>query len=87
VRRLARKGDFNIIDIAPAPAFWRVVTLDDRTTGRFKMSTGVTMGRLIAATDVPAIAAEPQMHPTRSDPQAFLTTKRARGDDLDLMRV
>lgn len=87
MRRLARQVDLNIVNITPAPALWRVVALDDRMTGRFKVSTGVTIGRLIAATDVPAIAAEPQMHPTRSDPQAFFATKRARGDDLDLMRV
>ena len=54
-------------------------------TARFIMSTGVTVGRLIAAADMPALAAESQMYPTRSDPQAFLATKRARSDDPDLM--
>jgi hypothetical protein len=54
---------------------------------RFKVSTGVAMGRLIAATDMPALAAEPQVHPARSDPQTFLATKRARGDGLDVMGV
>ena len=87
VWRLAWKIDFDVIDIAPAPALGRVVTLDDGMTACFKMSTGVTMGRLIAATDMPAMAAKSQMYPRRSDPQAFLATKRARGDDLDLMRV
>jgi hypothetical protein len=43
VRRLVRKMDFNVIDIAPAPAFRRVVALDDRMTAGFKVSTGVTM--------------------------------------------
>jgi hypothetical protein len=47
----------------------------------------VTVGRLIAATDMPALAAEPQVHPARSDPQAFLATQRARGDGPDLMGV
>jgi hypothetical protein len=56
-------------------------------TARFKVPTGVSMGRLIAATDMPAAAAEPQVYPRRSDPQAFLATERARGDDLDVMRV
>lgn len=87
MRRLAWKIDFDVIDIAPAPALRRVVALDDGMTARFKVSTGVTMGRLIAATDMPALAAESQVHPRRSDPQAFLATKRARGDGLDLMRV
>jgi len=63
VRRLARKVDFNIINIAPAPTLSWVVALDDGVTRRFEVSWGVTMGRLIAA-DVPTIATEPQMHPT-----------------------
>jgi hypothetical protein len=56
-------------------------------TAGFKVPTGVSMGRLIAATDMPALAAEPQVHPARSDPQAFLATQRARGDSPDLMGV
>jgi hypothetical protein len=54
---------------------------------RFKVSTGVTVGRLIAATDMPALAAEPQVYPTRSYPQALLATQRTRGDSPDLMGV
>lgn len=87
MRGLAWKVDFDVIDIAPAPALRWVVAFDDGMTARFKVSAGVTMGRLIAATDMPALAAELQMHPTRSDPQAFLATKRARGDGFDLMGV
>jgi hypothetical protein len=87
VRRLAWKIDLDVIDIAPAPALWRVVALDDGMTGRFKVPSRVTMGRLITATDVSAIAAKPQVYPRRSDPQAFLAAERARGDDLDLKRV
>ena len=87
VRRLAWKIDFDVIDVAPAPALRRVVALDNGMTARFKVPTGVSMGRLIAATDMPAVAAEPQVYPRRSDPQAFLATERARGDDLDVMRV
>jgi hypothetical protein len=56
-------------------------------TARFKVAAGVSMGRLIAAADMPTLAAESQVYPTRSNPQAFLATERARGDDLDLMRV
>jgi hypothetical protein len=56
-------------------------------TAGFKVSAGVSMGRLIAATDMPALAAEPQVYPARSDPQAFLATQRARGDSPDLMGV
>ena len=87
MRRLAWKIDFDVVDVAPAPAFRRVVALDDGMTARFKVPTGVSMRRLIAATDMPALAAESQVYPNRPDPQAFLATERARGDDLDLMRV
>ena len=87
MRRLARKIDFDVIDITPAPALRRVVAFDDGMTAGFKVSTGVTMGRLIAATDMAALAAKSQMHPSRSDPQAFLATQCARGDGLDVMGV
>src|ERR1700721_684722 len=87
VRRLAWKVDFDVINVAPTPTLRRVVALDNRMTARFKVPTGVSMGRLIAATDIPAAAAEPQGDPRRSDPPAFLATERARGDDLDVMRV
>jgi hypothetical protein len=56
-------------------------------TARFEVSTGMTVGRLIAATDMSALAAEPQVHPGRSDPQAFLAAERARGDDPDVVGV
>ena len=85
--RLAWQINFDVIDIAPAPTLWRVVAFDDGMTARLKMAAGVTMGRLIAATDMPAIAAKPQVHPGRSDPQAFLASERARGDGLDVMGV
>ena len=87
VRRLAWKFDLDVINVAPTPTLRRVVALDNRMTARFKVPTGVSMGRLIAATDMPALAAEPQVHPARSDPQAFLATQRARGDGPDLMGV
>jgi hypothetical protein len=84
---LVGKVDFNVIDIAPAPAFRRVVALDDGMAARFKVPTGVTVGRLIATTDVPALAAESQVYPARSDPQAFLATQHAGGDGPDVMGV
>lgn len=87
MRRPVWKIDFDVVDIAPAPALWRVVALDDGMTARLKMPAGMTMGRLITATDMPALAAESQVHPARSDPQTFLATERTRSDDLDLMRV
>lgn len=87
MRRLVGKVDFNVIDVAPAPALWRVIAFDNGMTAGFKVSAGVTVRGLIATTDMAALAAEPQVHPTRSDPQAFLATQRTRGDGLDLTGV
>ena len=87
MRRLAWKVDFNIVNIAPTPPLRRVVALDDGVARGFEVFSSVTMGGLIAASDVPAIATQAQMHPTRSNPEAFLATKCTGGDDLDLMRV
>ena len=56
----------DLVDIAPAPAFRRIVALDDRMAGRVEMLGGVAVGRLVAAADMAAGAAEPQMHPFRT---------------------
>ena len=53
--------DFDVIDKPPAPSLKRVVALNYRVTGRFKVTSGMTIGRLVAATDMPATAAKPQM--------------------------
>ena len=63
VRRLAWQIDFDVIDIAPAPSLRRVVAFNNRMTGRFKVPPGMTIGRVVAATDMPATAAKSQMHP------------------------
>lgn len=49
----------DLIDIAPAPPFRRIVAFDDRMLGRMIMLGGVATYRLIAAADVPAGAADP----------------------------
>jgi len=46
------KLDECLINIAPAPTLWWVVTLDDRVSARLKMLGGVLAGRLVATTDV-----------------------------------
>jgi hypothetical protein len=47
------KLDERLVDVAPAPTFWRIVTLDDRMSACLKMLGGVLAGRLVATTDVP----------------------------------
>ena len=46
------KFDECLVDIAPAPTLWRVVTLDNRMSVGLKMLGGVLAGRLVATTDV-----------------------------------
>jgi hypothetical protein len=87
MRCLVCQFDLDVVDIAPAPTLGGVVALDNRMSGRFKVPPGMTVGRVVAATDMPATAANPQMHPRRSHVQALLTTERARGNGLDLMSV
>ena len=58
VRLLACQIDF-VIDIAPAPSLGRVIALDDRMTDRFEVLAGVSVGRLVAATNMPTTAAKP----------------------------
>src|ERR1700687_2443623 len=72
-----------LIDITPAPSFRRVVTLDDRMARGVEMLGGVLVGRIVAAADVAAAAADPQMQPDTAALQAFLATERARRDAAD----
>jgi hypothetical protein len=52
LRRMV-KLDECLVDIAPAPALWWIVTLDDRVSARLKMLGGVFAWRLVATTHVP----------------------------------
>jgi hypothetical protein len=80
-RRVAVQIDRNLIDIAPGPAFRRIVALNDWMSGGVKMLARVLAGRLIAAAHVPAVPADPQMHPFASGFKALLAASRA-GLDL-----
>src|SRR5271157_3991249 len=50
----------HLIDIAPPPSFGRIVTFDDRMSGRVVVLGGVPAGRLIAAADMSACATDPE---------------------------
>src|SRR5579871_1643835 len=83
VRRLAvRQVEQHLVDIAPAPAFRRIVALDDGMAGGMKMLGRVLVGGIIATADVAAAAAEPQMQPRAAGLQAFLTAQGARRHGL-----
>src|SRR5271157_433509 len=68
----------DLVDVAPAPTFRRIITLDDRVPGGAKMLRGMAVGRTVATADVPAGATEPQVNPGRSCFEAFLAAARAR---------
>ena len=57
MRCLVREFDLGLIDIAPAPAFGRVITLDDGVSRGMIMGVGMPIGRIVAASDVPACTA------------------------------
>ena len=73
--------DPDLVDIAPSPAFRRIVAFDDRMSGGVKMLPRVLPGGIIAAADVTAVPADSQMHPWAS---AFKTLLAASRAGLDL---
>src|SRR3977135_581486 len=84
MRRLSvRQIEQDFIDIAPAPAFRRIVALDDRMLGGVEVLGGMLVGGIVATADVTATAADPQMQPLAAALEAFLATKRARRDIAD----
>src|SRR5882757_6411452 len=71
-RRTIAQIEHDLIDIAPAPALRRVVTLDDRVPGRVEVPRRVPVRRVVAAPDMTAGPAQAQMYPGRVDLQALL---------------
>ena len=78
-RRAIGKIKRQLIDIAPAPPLRRIVTFDDRMSGRVIVLGGVLARRLIAAADVPACTTNPQVEPSVACFQTFFAPQRARG--------
>src|SRR5215471_3316978 len=77
----------NLVDIAPSPAFGRVVALDDRMAGLVKVLGCVSVRRAVAAADMATCPAEAQMHPGGTAFQTLLAAERARRDVADASRV
>src|SRR5450432_4646841 len=88
MRRLPlRQIEHHLVDIAPASALRRIVTLDDRVPGGVEMSGRVLVRRIVAAADMAAAAANPQMQPHAAALEAFLATECARRDVADASYV
>src|SRR5262245_61054498 len=83
MRRLAfRQVKQDLVDITPAPALRRVKAFDDGMAGGLEMRRGVLVGRIVAAADMAAAAADAQVQPAAAALQALFTTERARCDVL-----
>src|SRR5947208_4917889 len=72
------KVERHLVDVAPAPPFRGVVALDDGVAARVEVLRGVAVRRVVAAADVAAGPAEPQVHPPGTRLQALLAAARTR---------
>src|SRR5271166_4965893 len=79
LRGLIGQIEEDFVDVAPTPAFGRIIALDDRMAGRVEMARGVAMRRIVATADMTASPANPQMQPTRADFETLLAAMGAGG--------
>jgi hypothetical protein len=79
--------DHDRVDIAPAPTFRRIVSLDDGMFGCVEMRCCMAHGRLITAAHVTAGSADAQVKPCTADPETILTAARTRRHPLDACNV
>jgi hypothetical protein len=78
----------HFVHVTPRPIFARLKRSNDRMGGGVKMFRGVAIRRRVAATDMSAGKAKPQVDPGRTDLQTILAPVRARDDvGIDLIEV
>ena len=65
--RINAEIEKDLIDVTPAPAFGRIISLDNGMLGFVKMRGRVPVRRLIAAANMAAGSAQAQMQPRRTD--------------------
>jgi len=82
-----RKVEIDLIDIAPAPSFRRIITLDDRMRCRVEMLGCMAIGGIVAAADMTAGTAEAQMYPPGTGFETFFAAVSAGGDVCDRVVV
>jgi len=81
--RIIAEVEHDLVDVTPSPTFRRIVAFDDRMAGLVEVPGCMPVRRLVAATNVTANAAKPQMHPARAQLQAVLAAACARRDFAD----
>src|SRR5205823_5183054 len=87
VERLDRVLD-DAIDVAPAPRLARLAGADHGVRRRMEVARGVLVLRIVAAADVAARQAHPQVDPRVARFQAFLAAVGVAGArSVDLMKV
>ncbi len=75
------------VDKAPFPVLTGLERPDDGMFGRMEVLRGVFVGRRIAAANVAAFQALPQVHPLGPDLEAIFATLRTGFDISDLIEM
>src|SRR3954469_14210930 len=86
-RHIAGQVEHHFVHITPAPAFGRIVALDDGMLGAVEMLGGVLAAGLVAAAHMAASAAHPQVKPFPAQLEALLAALgagRDRGDGIEM---
>src|ERR671913_1589112 len=87
LRCLVRQFDNALVRIAPAPTLRRVVTLDDWVLRLLKMHSRVSIWGVVAAADMAASPAQPQVYPPVTIGQTLLAANTGRSDRSDRVVV
>jgi len=81
VKRPRRGFEKHLVDVAPSPVFTALETPNDGMLRRMKVFGRVLVLRLIAAADMSALQAQPQVYPRCAHREALFTTlRRVRRD-------
>lgn len=86
-RHAVGEVEHHLVQVAPAPAFRRIISFDDRMFRPVKMLCRMFMWRGIAASHVSASPANSQMHPRGTCLQTFLAAKGARRHVFDRVKM
>src|SRR5258706_1802028 len=79
--------ELDLVGVAPDPALARLERPDDRMPGLPEMGGGMLVRRAVAAADVTAAHAEPEVHPRTAHSQAVLAAVAAGCDLVDLVEM
>src|SRR5262249_9346627 len=85
--RALRPFEEDLVDVAPGPVLARLERADEGVVRAVEVLGGVLVLRRIAAADVAAGEAEPEVDPAVPHLEALLATVGVRGDVADLVQV